>query len=150
MEINDIKKWKKEYERLIQIVYATEQELKYDGNFTIDGKRIKRDTNDHTKDESAYSQISVSQHDFSPEVAEVVPLQVALWGTDINDRINGARETIASNGAFLQRVKIYQGVGHHFIERGEEGIKEFLNDMTNALDSMDKGEKFRGFERWSR
>ena len=80
----------------------------------------------------------------------MVPLQVALWGTDINDRIKGAKETIASNGGLIQRTKIYKGIGHHFIERGEDGPKEFLTDLSNALDSMNRKQEFRGFERWNR
>ena len=147
--VKDLEKWKEEYKRVIQIVYATEQELKYDGNYTADGKRIKRNQ-DLTKAESSYSQISVSQHDISPDVAEVVPLQVALWGTDVNDRINGAKETIASNGGLIQRTKIYKGISHHFLERGEDGPREFLTDLSNALDSMNRKQEFRGFERRNR
>lgn len=75
--IENLEKWKKDYERLIQIVYATEQELKYDGNFTINGERIERNE-DLTKAESAYSQISVSQHDISPETFETVRTQILL------------------------------------------------------------------------
>lgn len=143
LEERDLEKWKKEYVRLTQIVYATEQELKYDGNYTIDGKKIRRNE-DLTKDESSYSQISVSQHDISPETAEVVPLQVLLWGADINNRISGARETINSNGGNLKRIKIFKGIGHHFLE--EESIRELLDDFTNAITSMDKGQKIRGFD----
>ena len=141
----DLQKWKAEYEKLVQIVYATEQELKFDGNFTRDGNRIKRNE-DLTKDESSYSQITVSQHDISSEVANVVPLQIKLWGSDINDRINGARETINSNGGKLQKVKIYKGISHHFLERGEEAPKEFLNDMAKALSSLNKGQELNGFD----
>ena len=150
LEEKNLEKWKKEYARLTQIVYATEQELKYDGNYTIDGKKIRRNE-DLTKDESSYSQISVSQHDISPETAEVVPLQVLLWGADINNRISGARETINLNGGNLKKIKIFKGIGHHFLERGEDGAKEFLEDFVNVITSIDKGQEVRGFdERWSR
>ncbi|MBO6242956.1 MAG: hypothetical protein J6O41_00070, partial [Clostridia bacterium] len=93
----NLEQWKKDYEKLIQIYYATEYELKYDGNYTIEGKRIERDKN-RTKVESAYSDISVSQHDISPETAETISTQILLWGTDIHERIKHDKETINSNG----------------------------------------------------
>lgn len=144
---DNIEKWKRDYEELIQIVYATEQELKYDGNYTINGERIKRNE-DLTKEEFAYSQISVSQHDISPETANTVKAQVKLWGTDINERISHEEETVNSNGGALKKRKIYKGVGHHFFERGDEGLSEWLGDFTDAIVSMDRGQEIRGFERW--
>lgn len=146
----NLEKWKKDYEKIIQIVYATEYELKYDGNFTIEGKRIERNKN-LTKVESAYSDISVSQHDISPETAETVSTQVSLWGTNINERIRHEQETVNSNGGTLKKIKIFKGIGHHFLERGEDGAKEFLGDFVNAITSIDEGQEVRGFdERWSR
>ena len=76
-------------------------------------------------------------------------MQVALWGTDINRRISGAIETIASNGGLQPRKKIYQGESHYFSERGYDSKKELLKDFETALDSMNKGQELRGFERWS-
>lgn len=150
LDVKDLEKWKKEYERLIQIVYATEQELKYDGNFTIDGKRIERNE-DNTKVESAYSDISVSQHDISPETAETVSKQILLWGADINERIRHEKEIVNSNGGNLKKIKIFKGIGHHFLERGEDGLREFTADFVNAIISIDEGQEVRGFdERWSR
>lgn len=150
LDVKDLEKWKKEYERLIQIVYATEQELKDDGNFTIDGKRIERNE-DRTKVESAYSDISVSQHDISPETAETVSKQILLWGADINERIRHEKEIVNSNGGNLKKIKIFKGIGHHFFERGEDGLSEFTADFVNAIISMDEGQEVRGFdERWSR
>ena len=146
---DNLERWKRDYEKLIQIEYATEQELKYDGKYTINGERIKRN-GDLTKDESAYSQISVSQHDISGSVAETVRAQVALWGTDINDRISHAKETVNSNGGKLSKIKIYKGIGHHFLERGEDGARELFGDLADALTSMDRNDGIRGFERWSR
>lgn len=145
----NIEKWKENYKKLIQIAYATEQELKYDGNFTIDGERIERNS-DLTKKETSYSQISVSQHDVSPDVAKTVKKQVLLWGSDINERISKARETINLNGGNLKKIKIYKGISHHFMERGENGPKEFLSDLSDAIVSMDEGKNVRGFERWCR
>ena len=146
----NLEQWKKDYEKLIQIYYATEYELKYDGNYTIEGKRIERDKN-RTKVESAYSDISVSQHDISPETAETVSTQILLWGTDINERIKHEKETINSNGGNLKKIKIFKGIGHHFLERGEDGAREFLGDFINAITSMDKEQEIRGFDdRWSR
>ena len=146
----NLEQWKKDYEKLIQIYYATEYELKYDGNYTIEGKRIERDKN-RTKVESAYSDISVSQHDISPETAETVSTQILLWGTDINERIKHEKETINSNGCNLKKIKIFKGIGHHFLERGEDGAREFLGDFINAITSMDKEQEIRGFDdRWSR
>lgn len=93
----------------------------------------------------------MSQHDISPETAEIAPLQVLLWGADINNRISGARETVNSNGGNLKKIKIFKGIGHHFLERGEDGLREFLDDFTNAIISMDEEQEIRGFdERWSR
>ena len=146
----NLDKWKKDYEKLIQIYYATEYELKYDGNYTREGKRIERNEN-LTKVESAYSDVSVSQHDISPETAEIVPTQILLWGTDINERIKHEKETINSNGCNLKKIKIFKGIGHHFLERGEDGAREFLGDFINAITSMDKEQEIRGFDdRWSR
>lgn len=146
----NLEQWKKDYDKIIQIVYATELELKYDGNYTIEGKRIERNQ-DLTKVESAYSDISVSQHDISPETAETVSTQILLWGTDINERIKHEKETINSNGGNLKKIKIFKDIGHHFLERGEDGAREFLGDFINAITSMDKEQEIRGFDdRWSR
>lgn len=143
--VENLENWKKEYERLIQIEYATEQELKYDGNFTIDGKRIERNE-DRTKVESAYSDISVSQHDISPETAETVSKQILLWGADINERIRHEKEIVNSNGGNLKKIKIFKGIGHHISERREDILRELTSDFVNAIISMDEGQEVRGFD----
>lgn len=125
------------YQQVVQVVYATEQELKYDGNFTIDGTRIQREVDGAKID---YSQISVSQHDISPDVVDTVVTQVELFGTDINDRIEGARKLIQGSGCEL-KTKIYADTDHHFTDM--KGREELLEDLRLAITSMDQAEKGR-------
>ena len=96
----------KDYKDILQIIYVTENELKYDGSFTIDGKRMRDSSSGERLD---YSGITVSQHDISPDVLNVVMNQIDLFGTDINDRANGVLDIIRNQGCNLAKTKIYEG-----------------------------------------
>ena len=126
----------KDYKDILQIIYVTENELKYDGSFTIDGKRMRDSSSGERLD---YSGITVSQHDISPDVLNVVMNQIDLFGTDINDRANGVLDIIRNQGCNLAKTKIYEGVDHHWSEPSKRILS--LLDMTDAIISMDAAQR---------
>ena len=121
-----------DYKDVVQVVYATEQELKYDGSFSINGNRM-RDTEGNR---TSYLEPTVSQHDISPDVVDIVIAQIKLWGKDINDRANGAIELIRQNGCALRKTKIYEGVDHRWSVESKK--LDSLIDMVKAVESMDR------------
>ena len=123
------------YKDVMQIIYATEHELKYDGNYSRDGIRV-RDENGIRTD---YSRITVSQHDISPDVVPTVKAQIEMFGEDINDRIAKSREVLETEGCALKKIKIYSGTDHHFSDPSTR--LEPMNDLRAALASMDNLER---------
>lgn len=103
------------YKQIFQNLYVSEYELEYKGNFEINGK-------------------PVSQHDKSPDVAEVVDKQVELFGEDINNRVNEVIRMNLKNGCNIQNYKIYKGTNHH------SANTETIDDMFRVIDDLNKGQ----------
>lgn len=120
------------YKDIVQIAYATENELRYDGNFTIDGRRIKRE--DMPQDFST----TFSSHDVSPDIASVAFQQMRIFGkngtlqTDINERVNSVKELILAIGVNLRPIKIYGNMDHH-----STNLKT-ISDMKFLIESLDR------------
>ena len=104
------------YKKVFQNLFVSENELEFDGRFTING-------------------IPVSQHDKSPDVIEIVDKQVELFGEDINDRVNSVINLNRENGANIQNYKIYKNTNHH------SPNKDIVRDMVRVIEGLDEGEK---------
>ena len=104
------------YKKVFQNLFVSENELEFDGRFTING-------------------IPVSQHDKSPDVVEIVDKQVELFGEDINDRVNSVINLNRENGANIQNYKIYKNTNHH------SPNKDIVRDMVRVIEGLDEGEK---------
>lgn len=135
------------YKDIVQVNYATEQELRYDGNFTKDGKRVKY--NENTLSNTPNPETTVSQHDISPDVYGSVIEQMKIFNTDdINERVSNVEQLLLENG-IVEKVKIYPDIDHHSTN------EQSIYDMKNFFYSLDKiqsenkeidSEKIKGFE----
>lgn len=122
-----------DYKKIAQVYYATEQELKYDGRFSITGEEVRKVDGtipDPTK-------ITVSQHDISPDVVQVVKKQVELFGTDINERIAAIKTIHEKAGTGFKKTKIYEGSDHHFTDEARR--MEPIYDYVAMIASLDTG-----------
>lgn len=139
-----------DYKKVVQVLYATEQELKYDGSFSRDGKRVR----DKSGNRLDYSSVTVSQHDISPDVLDVALAQIKLWGNDINDRANAAIDIVKQNGCALRKTKIYEGIDHHWsdVSRRLDSLTDIATALRSMDDAMENGEfnpyevKIEGFD----
>ncbi len=120
------------YKDVVQIAYATENELRYDGNFTIDGRKIER--GNMPQDFST----TFSSHDVSPDISSVAFQQMRIFGengtlqTDINERVNSVKELLLAMGVNLRPIKIYGNMDHH-----STNLKS-ISDMKSLIESLDR------------
>lgn len=122
-----------DYKKIVQVYYATEQELKYDGRFSIDGDEVRKADGTIPFPDK----VTVSQHDISPDVVSVVKKQVELFGTDINERVAAVKAIHEKVGTGFRKTKIYEGSDHHFTD--ETRRLEPLYDFVSMLASLDTG-----------